>query len=100
MAEIVPAEPIEERYFERGETSSAASTSYASSYEIPHVSLAITGAEDDYIPKPFDSEKIPPTFASEIQRFLRVANLIGSEEPRVAYLCKFFVHVVGFVFSS
>ncbi|XP_052206358.1 putative callose synthase 8 isoform X2 [Diospyros lotus] len=40
-------------------------------------------------PEPFDSEKLPVTLVSEIQRFLRVANFIEVEEPRVAYLCRF-----------
>ncbi|KAM7266925.1 hypothetical protein ACFE04_009091 [Oxalis oulophora] len=39
--------------------------------------------------EPFDSERLPPTLATEIQKFLRVANLIQSEEPRIAYLCRF-----------
>ncbi|KAK4355329.1 hypothetical protein RND71_024300 [Anisodus tanguticus] len=43
----------------------------------------------DHVPEPFDSEKLPVTLISEIQRFLRVANLIEEDEPRVAYLCRF-----------
>lgn len=46
------------------------------------------GHGDGNGPEPFDSERLPPTLAREIQRFLRVANLIESEEPRIAYLCK------------
>lgn len=42
-----------------------------------------------YHPEPFDSERLPPTLARDIQRFLRVANLIESAHPRVAYLCRF-----------
>lgn len=38
--------------------------------------------------EPFDSERLPATLASEIQRFLRIANLVESEEPRIAYLCE------------
>jgi hypothetical protein len=38
--------------------------------------------------KPFDSEKLPPTLVSDIRPFLRVANQIEAESPRVAYLCK------------
>lgn len=41
--------------------------------------------------EPFESERLPASLASEIQRFLRVANLIEVEEPRIAYLCKLFV---------
>uniref|UniRef100_A0A0E0JXY2 1,3-beta-glucan synthase n=1 Tax=Oryza punctata TaxID=4537 RepID=A0A0E0JXY2_ORYPU len=35
----------------------------------------------------FDSEKLPQTLVSEIRPFLRVANQIEHESPRVAYLC-------------
>lgn len=42
----------------------------------------------DYNPEPFESERLPVSLASEIQRFLRVANSIEREEPRIAYLCK------------
>ncbi|OVA03950.1 Glycosyl transferase [Macleaya cordata] len=41
------------------------------------------------VPEPFDSEKLPPTLVSDIRRFLRVANQIEFESPRVAYLCRF-----------
>jgi hypothetical protein len=37
----------------------------------------------------FDSEKLPQTLVSEIRPFLRAANAIENENPRVAYLCKF-----------
>lgn len=89
MSEIVPAEPIGGIYFERGETSTAS----ASASETPHVTLAITNGSNnvEYVPEPFDSERLPTVFASEIQRFLRVANLLGKEEPRVAYLCESFL---------
>ncbi|KAL1202416.1 putative callose synthase 8 [Cardamine amara subsp. amara] len=43
-----------------------------------------------YVWKPFDSERLPATLASGIQRFLRIANLVESQEPRVAYLCRFY----------
>ncbi|CAJ1957834.1 unnamed protein product [Sphenostylis stenocarpa] len=93
MSEIVPAEPIEGIYFERGETSTAS----ASASETPHVTLAITNGSnnDEYAPEPFDSERLPTVFASEIQRFLRVANLLGKEEPRVAYLCRVHAFVIA-----
>ncbi|RZR88319.1 hypothetical protein BHM03_00015863, partial [Ensete ventricosum] len=41
-----------------------------------------------YSPSPFDSEKVPPTLVADVRRFLRVANQIESESPRVAYHCK------------
>ncbi|KOM42654.1 hypothetical protein LR48_Vigan05g025800 [Vigna angularis] len=93
MSEIVPAEPIEGIYFERGETSTAS----ASTSEAPHVTLAITNGSNnqEYAPEPFDSERLPTVFASEIQRFLRVANLLGKEEPRVAYLCRVHAFVIA-----
>lgn len=84
MAEIVLAEPIQE-----STSSTAASTSrrgYTTSNERPFTRSITFGR--DHVPEPFDSEKLPVTLISEIQRFLRVANLIESEEPRVAYLCK------------
>ncbi|KAJ4788918.1 glucan synthase-like 4 [Rhynchospora pubera] len=48
-----------------------------------------TGATGGYVVKPFDSEKLPPTLVSEIRPFLRKANQIEAESPRVAYLCRF-----------
>ncbi|URE45225.1 Vta1 like [Musa troglodytarum] len=42
-----------------------------------------------YSPAPFDSEKVPPTLVADVRRFLRVANQIESESPRVAYHCRF-----------
>ncbi|KAL9257814.1 putative callose synthase 8 [Drosera capensis] len=44
-------------------------------------------------PEPFDSERIPVDLGSEIRKFLRVANQIENEEPRVAYLCRFHAFV-------
>ncbi|KAK1302671.1 Callose synthase 1 [Acorus calamus] len=35
----------------------------------------------------FDSENLPQTLVSEIRQFLRVANQIEAEAPRVAYTC-------------
>ncbi|KAF3333291.1 putative callose synthase 8 [Carex littledalei] len=47
------------------------------------------GGTSGYVVKPFDSEKLPSTLVSEIRPFLRVANQIEAESPRVAYLCRF-----------
>lgn len=53
-------------------------------------------------PVPFDSERLPSNLTSHIQRFLRVANLIEREEPRVAYLCKPFgsLYYTVFIFLA
>lgn len=76
MAEIVVVEPSYEVYTE---------------HTLPSTGTLTVGSWHDHVPKPFESERLPPTLASEIQRFLRVANLIESKEPRIAYLCKFIV---------
>ncbi|CAA3027502.1 callose synthase 8 [Olea europaea subsp. europaea] len=81
MAEIVLAEP----------TNDIASTSngrtYISSDTRPFTRSLTYGRE--HVPEPFDSEKLPVTLVPHIQKFLRVANQIEREEPRVAYLCRF-----------
>jgi callose synthase len=98
MAEIVLAEPI---HFEQGESSTSRQNhhhQYEHEYEYEYDnSMAITtnsvcsSSNDEHLqPGPFDSERLPPVFGSEIQRFLRVANLLEREEPRVSYLCKSF----------
>lgn len=51
---------------------------------------------DHYVPEPFESERLPLTLATEIRRFLRVANQIERQEPRVAYLCMFPLSVILF----
>ncbi|GAV78689.1 Glucan_synthase domain-containing protein/FKS1_dom1 domain-containing protein [Cephalotus follicularis] len=54
------------------------------------ITRSITFGDDhENVYEPFDSERLPPTLASEIQSFLRVANLIECDEPRIAYLCRF-----------
>jgi callose synthase len=73
MAEIVLAEPSYE-----------VDTEYR-----PPLTRAITiSSAHDLLHEPFESERLPPSLASEIQEFLRIANLVGGEEPRIAYLCK------------
>ncbi|XP_010234098.1 putative callose synthase 8 isoform X4 [Brachypodium distachyon] len=49
---------------------------------------AEAGASGVPVAQQFDSEKLPQTLL-EIRPFLRVANQIEAESPRVAYLCRF-----------
>lgn len=78
--EIVPADPIVSA-FERnqfnGDIPSSSNTAGRS----------LTYGNEDHAPQPFESERLPVTLAPDIQRFLRVANLVEREEPRIAYLC-------------
>ncbi|CAK9177256.1 unnamed protein product [Ilex paraguariensis] len=79
MSEIVVAEP------------SSVGTSTRRVYTTTNTrpfTRSITSGRDS-VPDPFDSEKLPVTLIPEIRRFLRIANLIEIEEPRVAYLCRF-----------
>lgn len=92
-SEIVVAEPFYE---------CAGSSSSSSSYNRDYISSdtrpftrSITYGRD-YTAEPFDSEKLPVTLVSEIQRFLRVANLIEFDNPRVAYICKSALDVTWF----
>ncbi|XP_057992637.1 putative callose synthase 8 isoform X1 [Hevea brasiliensis] len=80
-SEIVPADPIIDYNSTTEPTTHAIATSSSltSGYDVDH----------DDPPEPFDSERLPPTLAREIQRFLRVANSIQTQEPRVAYMCRF-----------
>ncbi|KAH7844337.1 hypothetical protein Vadar_026931 [Vaccinium darrowii] len=86
--EIIVAEPT-------GEGCSRSSTSnrreYISRNKRPFTRSITWGHDHEPEPEsePFDSEKLPVSLVSEIQRFLRIANLIETEEPRVAYLCRF-----------
>ncbi|KAM7498543.1 hypothetical protein LguiA_022957 [Lonicera macranthoides] len=82
MAEIVLAEPS-------GESTSNSNRRVYTTSNSRQFIRSITFGRDDYVPEPFDSEKLPVTLVSEIQRFLRVANQIEADEPRVAYLCRF-----------
>ncbi|KAL6975553.1 hypothetical protein U1Q18_024347 [Sarracenia purpurea var. burkii] len=81
--EIVVAEPINE-----GCSSSNSNGREYISRNPKSFTRSITSGRDHPL-EPFDSEKLPVSLVSDIQRFLRVANLIEIEEPRVAYLCRF-----------
>lgn len=86
MSEIIAVDPIND---DRNQASSSTSTSrrgYARDDSRPFTRSLTMGR--DHVTEPFDSEKLPVTLVSEIQRFLRVANLIEVDEPRVAYLCE------------
>ena len=87
MAEIVAVEPS------IASTSNTRRNDHGSNHNgnrsKPRYTRSITSGRE-YVPEPFDSEKLPVTLKSEIQRFLRVANLIDAQEPRVAHLCKCF----------
>lgn len=89
--EIVPDEPTGEG------TSTAGNYTFTRSRSLTYGECSSSSQE--YVPEPFDSERLPASLASEIQRFLRVANSIESEEPRIAYLCKSFFLFVNFLFS-
>ncbi|GMI65572.1 glucan synthase-like 4 [Hibiscus trionum] len=89
--EIVPVEPIEEPrldkrpvlyYEDEGEGSKGGmrSLTYGESS---------SSGSGGYVPEVFNSESLPSNLASEIQRFLRVANMLEWKAPRVAYLCRF-----------
>ncbi|CAN1782797.1 Putative callose synthase 8 [Linum perenne] len=89
MSEIVVADPI----IDPGSSTGRYSRNGADHVPTHEVTRSLTydhpGASTSNDPEPFDSERLPPTLAREIQRFLRVANLIESEEPRIAYLYLF-----------
>lgn len=70
-SEITVVDPIHET-----DTSRALTTSASTSH-------------DTSSPEPFDSERVPVTLGTDIRRFLRVANRIEPDDPRIAYLCKF-----------
>ena len=81
-SEIVVAEPINEG------TSNSNRRDYISGNRNPFTRSITYGRYRDSVHEPFDSEKLPVSLVSEIQKFLRVANLIEIEQPRVAYLCE------------
>ncbi|KAL6506932.1 putative callose synthase 8 [Orobanche hederae] len=84
MSEIVVAEVTNDN-----EQSGSSRRAYYTTSNTRHFARSITSGGRDSVPEPFDSEKLPVTLVSEIQRFLRVANQIEIDEPRVAYLCRF-----------
>ncbi|XP_020549899.1 putative callose synthase 8 [Sesamum indicum] len=84
MSEIVVAEPTND---EQNVASTSSRRAYTTTDKRPFTRSLTSGRE--HVPEPFDSEKLPVTLVSEIQRFLRVANQIEIDEPRVAYLCRF-----------
>ncbi|KAL0399594.1 UNVERIFIED_CONTAM: putative callose synthase 8 [Sesamum radiatum] len=84
MSEIVVAEPTND---EQNVASTSSRRAYTTTDKRPFTRSLTSGRE--HVPEPFDSEKLPITLVSEIQRFLRVANQIEIDEPRVAYLCRF-----------
>ncbi|XP_056172840.1 putative callose synthase 8 isoform X2 [Syzygium oleosum] len=91
MSEIVPADfvPVaEERRY-------AAGASASSSSARPITRSITFGHDYEYRPEPFDSERLPVTLSPEIQKFLRVANLIEPEEPRIAYLCRLHAFIIA-----
>ncbi|KAK4851376.1 hypothetical protein QYF36_014627 [Acer negundo] len=89
--EIVPADPIHEEinhYYSPPNASPISSHGTEShNLTIPFTRSLTSGRQ--HVPEPFDSERLPSTLASDIQKFLRVANLLENGEPRVAYLCRF-----------
>ncbi|KAI6687102.1 hypothetical protein NL676_023930 [Syzygium grande] len=91
MSEIVPADFVptadERRY--------AAGASASSSSARPITRSLTFGHDYQYRPEPFDSERLPVTLSPEIQKFLRVANLIEPEEPRIAYLCRLHAFIIA-----
>lgn len=83
--EIVVAEPI---YYETSTTNLREEDKASTSRSITTVSCG-GGDDEDHVPEPYESERLPASLVAETQRFLRVANLIEREEPRIAYLCKY-----------
>lgn len=104
--EIVPADPVynsdesdddddSNNIFYSPPSTHQTEQDYATSSQFTRIRSLTSGRE--HIPEPFNSERLPPTLASEIQKFLRVANLIEVEEPRVAYICMYACYVVCFM---
>ncbi|KAL9145596.1 hypothetical protein ABFS82_13G054300 [Erythranthe guttata] len=90
MSEIVVAEHTDgdrNRASTSGGGGGGRRSAYTTTDQRPFTRSITLGRE--HVPEPFDSEKLPVTLVSEIQRFLRVANQIEIDEPRVAYLCRF-----------
>lgn len=87
--EIVPADPIyDDRFDSYNYNRDYRQHDEQSSTMASSLTRSLTSGRE-HVSERFDSERLPATLASEIQKFLRVANLIDNEEPRIAYLCKF-----------
>ncbi|PIN16654.1 1,3-beta-glucan synthase/callose synthase catalytic subunit [Handroanthus impetiginosus] len=84
MSEIIVAEPTND---EQNRASTSSRRPYTTTDKRPFTRSLTSGRE--HVPERFDSEKLPVTLVSDIQKFLRVANQIEDDEPRVAYLCRF-----------
>lgn len=93
MSEIIVADPIDD-----DQNRASSSRRPYTNAQSRHFTRSLTSGRDN-IHEPFDSEKLPVTLVSEIQRFLRVANLIEIDEPRVAYLCESWRITKFFVFQ-
>ncbi|KAK6229181.1 hypothetical protein SCA6_018132 [Theobroma cacao] len=90
--EIVPVDPI---FDEEPKPNKQPTISHGEEEESKGVTRSLTDGESSssrsgrYVSEMFNSERLPPTLSSEIQRFLRVANMLEWKAPRVAYLCRF-----------
>ncbi|XP_022717420.1 putative callose synthase 8 isoform X2 [Durio zibethinus] len=90
--EIVPVDPIFE---EEPKTNKKPIIAQEEEEESKGVTRSLTYGESSssgsggYVSEVFNSERLPPTLASEIQKFLRVANMLEWKAPRVAYHCRF-----------
>lgn len=78
--EIVPADTIVSAFERNQYNGDIPSSSNTTGRSLPC-------GNEDHAPQPFESERLPVALAQDIQRFLRVANLVEQEEPRIAYLC-------------
>ncbi|KAK6230869.1 hypothetical protein QUC31_002387 [Theobroma cacao] len=100
--EIVPVDPI---FDEEPKPNKQPTISHGEKEESKGVTRSLTYGESSscrsgrYVSEMFNGERLPPTLASEIQSFLRVANMLEWKAPRVAYLCKSFLYFQCLCFS-